>query len=70
MPPVNLSFYNMEVIYSLLTDPRWAWFNSVRDTEKYIAAVEWVKSIAEKHKGDIKAYKASSGRIGFRVTLK
>ncbi len=28
------------------------------------------KSIAEKHHGEIKAYKAGPGRIGFRVTLK
>ncbi len=28
------------------------------------------KSIAEKHGGDIKAYKAGPGRIGFRVTMK
>lgn len=28
------------------------------------------KSIAEKHNGSIKAYKAGPGRIGFRVTLK
>ncbi len=28
------------------------------------------KSIAEKHHGEIKAYKADPGRIGFRVTLK
>ena len=28
------------------------------------------KSIAEKHNGNIKAYKAGHGRIGFRVTLK
>ncbi len=28
------------------------------------------KSIAEKHRGEIKAYKAGPGRIGFRVTLK
>ena len=28
------------------------------------------KSIAEKHDGNIKAYKAAPGRIGFRVTLK
>ncbi len=28
------------------------------------------KSIAEKHHGDIKAYKAGPGRIGFRVTIR
>ena len=46
----NESFSDMNIIYSLLTEPRWAWFNSVRDTEKYKAAVEWVKAVAEKQK--------------------
>lgn len=46
----NLSFYNMDIIHSLLTHPRWAWFNSVRDTDKYKSAVSWVESIAEKQR--------------------
>lgn len=44
------SFYDMDIIHSLLTDPRWAWFNSVRETDKYKLAVEWVKSVADKQK--------------------
>ena len=43
----RLSFYNMEFIYSLLTNPKWAWFDSVRNTEKYQAAVSWVKTIVD-----------------------
>ena len=44
---LNRSFYNMSSIYDLLTNKRWAWFNSVRDSEKYINAVKWVLSIKE-----------------------
>ena len=44
---IDRSFYHMETIYRLLTSPRWAWFNSVRDTEKYQAAVAWAKAIAQ-----------------------
>ncbi len=49
---VNLSFYDMDIIGSLLTSPRWAWFNSVRDTEKYQAAVAWVKAMEEKQNAE------------------
>jgi len=45
---VNKSFYSMFHIYDLLTNKRWAWFNSVRDTDKYKMAVEWVKEIKDK----------------------
>ena len=45
---VNHSFYDMESIHNLLSNPRWAWFNSVRDTEKYRAAVKWVEKIMKK----------------------
>lgn len=48
--PVNISFYNMYYICNLLTDSRWSWFNSVRNTEKYQAAVEWAKMAEEKQK--------------------
>ncbi len=41
----HLSFYNIDFLYSFLTNPRWAWFDSVRDTPKYKDAVIWVKSI-------------------------
>jgi hypothetical protein len=47
---VRLSFYHLYQIRSLLTSPSWAWFNSVRDSEKFRAAVEWVK--AEEAKQD------------------
>lgn len=33
---------DMWFIHNLLTDPRWAWFNSVRETQKYKDALEWV----------------------------
>lgn len=39
----HLSFYNAEFLYGFLTNPRWAWFNSVRDTEKYKAAIVWAE---------------------------
>lgn len=42
------SFHDPDDIYILLTNPRWAWFNSVRDTEKYKEAVEWFKEAANK----------------------
>ena len=41
------SFYHMETILYLLTNPRWAWFNSVRDTEQYCSVVAWVESITK-----------------------
>ncbi|MBO5110590.1 MAG: helix-turn-helix transcriptional regulator [Clostridia bacterium] len=40
---VNLSFANLRILEDLLTNPRWAWFNSVRETDRYQAAVAWVK---------------------------
>ena len=49
----NISFYDMEIICDLLTDPRWSWFNSVRETEKYQAAVEWVKTAEEKQRAEL-----------------
>ena len=42
-----LSFYNMKEMTSLLTNPRWAWFDCVRKTEKYQAAVAWATQRAE-----------------------
>lgn len=42
------SFSDMYFIHSLLTDPRWAWFDSVRDTEKYKSAVTSVKEMLDK----------------------
>lgn len=40
---VNYSFSDMDDIYYLLTAPQWAWFNSVRKTDKFQAAVTWAK---------------------------
>ena len=45
---VNFSCYDMWLIHSLLTNPRWAWFNSVRKTPKYQAALEWVSEAKKK----------------------
>ena len=39
-----------EYIYCLLTNERWSWFDPIRDTEKYKAAVEWARAEAEKNK--------------------
>jgi len=47
------SFYNMDYVHSLLTDPKWAWFNYVRDTEKYRDAVAWVKSVSDKQQSEM-----------------
>ena len=44
---IRLSFYHIDKIYDLLTNPRWAWFNSVRDTEKYRDAVVWAEKIKQ-----------------------
>ena len=41
------SFSDMKLIYDLLTYPCWSWFNSVRETEKYKAAVKWVSEAKE-----------------------
>lgn len=49
---VRLSFYNPIYIRDLLTNPRWAWFDPVRDTPKYRSALEWVM---ENEKSIIKA---------------
>jgi len=37
------SFYSAEFLANFLTNPRWAWFDSVRGTEKYISFVNWAK---------------------------
>ena len=49
---VRLSFYHIETICDLLTNPRWAWFNSVRNTEKYVCAVEWAEKILQEQNKD------------------
>ena len=35
----------MSTICDLLNDTRWAWFNSVRNTEKYREVVAWAQGI-------------------------
>lgn len=35
-------------VHAFLTDPRWAWFDSVRDTEKFREAVAWAEAEAKK----------------------
>ncbi|MBE6687143.1 MAG: helix-turn-helix transcriptional regulator [Ruminococcaceae bacterium] len=45
----HISFSEIEIIYSLLTNPRWAWFDSVRNTEKYKHAVDVIKEMADKN---------------------
>ena len=47
------SFYDMQRTYDLLTNPRWVWFDSVRNTEKFLSAAAWMKEIAEKQKNGI-----------------
>ena len=43
-----LSFYSMRATADLLTNPRWSWFSSVRESEKFQAAVEWVTDVAKR----------------------
>ncbi len=45
---INHSFYHARHIYGLLTNPSWAWFNPVRDTEKYKSAVAFLKEVRDK----------------------
>ena len=41
----EFSFYPMYIIRALLTDEKWVWFDSVRNTEKYREVVAWAESI-------------------------
>lgn len=41
-------FGEADYVISLLTDPRWAWFDSARNEDYYKDAIEWLKEIAEK----------------------
>lgn len=45
---INYSFFDMREIGGLLTDPRWKWFNSVRETDEFKAAAEWANEMAER----------------------
>lgn len=42
---IGLSFYRMYIIYELLTNEKWAWFNPVRNSEKYREALAWIKNL-------------------------
>lgn len=42
------SFYSMQEIADLLTNPRFAWFSPVRESEKFRTAVEWVTDVAKR----------------------
>lgn len=41
----NYSFYSAKFLYYFLTNKRWAWFDSVRETPEYCDAVDWAKSL-------------------------
>ena len=43
----RFSNYNLKGINDLLTNPRWVWFDSVREAPKYQATVEWINSMKE-----------------------
>ena len=47
---VNLSFYNAKYIFDLLTNPRWAWFDPVRDSHTYQEAVACLREVCETQK--------------------
>lgn len=44
---ISLVFYTPARLHEFLTDPRWTWFNSVRDDPRFVQAAEWAKSLAE-----------------------
>lgn len=45
-----LSFYSIDFLYGFLNNPRWAWFNSVRETDKYKNTIEWIKKTKSEQK--------------------
>ena len=50
---IRLSFYRISTICDLLTNKRWAWFNSVRDSEKFQAAVKWAREMEKMQKSEL-----------------
>ena len=42
------NFCRAVFLHEFLTNERWHWFDSVRNTPKYQEAVEWAKAEAEK----------------------
>ena len=49
---VNLSRYNAVYICDLLENPRWAWFDSVRDMPEYCEALSWVKQKVQEQRNE------------------
>ncbi len=47
-----VNFCSAVYLHGFLTNPQWAWFDSVRNTQKYQDAVEWAKKEAEKEMGE------------------
>ncbi len=43
-----VNFCSAEFLHNFLTDPCWAWFDSVRNTPKYQEAVAWAENEAKK----------------------
>ena len=39
----SVSDYTIYWIWNLLRNSKWTWFNAVRETEKYRAAVKWIE---------------------------
>ena len=48
---VRFSCADMWLIHDLLTNSKWAWFNPVRETQKFKDALEWVKETKNKVRG-------------------
>ena len=46
------SFYDAGYLYGLLTNPRWAWFNSARNDERYVAVVKWLDEENQKSENE------------------
>lgn len=49
---VRFSYSDMTLIHSLLENPAWVWFDSVRETPKYKSALEWVIETEKKVHGE------------------
>ena len=46
------SFYDAGYLYGLLTNPRWAWFNSAKNDERYVAVVKWLDEENQKSENE------------------
>ena len=47
---INLSRYHMSYINDLLSNPRWAWFDSVRNTDCFRDAVAWSEMLLKEQR--------------------